>query len=452
MLLMLSVFVPMLFAGISSLRRAEEAQQRGEFHIAAQEYAHAARFLFWRGDLYEQAGISAAQAGQFSSAVDYFSQGADFSEQGWVWLCTAHIQLEDLSSAIEACNEGVKSYDAPSLYQLLAFIHRAQKDTQAERTALENQTRLDKTDAYAAYRLGLLLTLSSPEAALTELTRASTLNPEVDSAVQTLRAALALSGQESDPSTQRIIIGQAFGLVQDWELAHAAFEQAVSLDVKNAEAWAWLGEAKQHLGGDGSEELDQALALDRKSANVHALRALRWSRLGDFEKMLAEYRYAAGLEPENPRWQVGMAEAYTKSGDLISALAAYRSAVELAPDQADYLRLLAIFCAENNVQVEQVGLPAAQKAVTLSANDPVSLAALGYVYLSSGRYASAEESLTLAITLAPDYYPAHLHLALTYLAQGNRIAAFNSLTYVRDAPGAGADAETARQLLDKYFR
>lgn len=452
LLLALSILVPMLIAGYTDLHQAKDAQVRQNYSVAAESYARAARLLFWRRDLYEQAGISAAKASEFEESVDYFSLGEDFSEEGWIWLCTAHIQLEDYPSAISTCETGTDLYDTAALYELLAFAYRNQKNWDAERFALENQNRLDSMDAYAAYRLGLLLTLSSPEDAIPELTRASTLNPEVDSAVQTLRTALAVSAVQSDPSMQKVIIGQAFGLLQDWELSVTAFEQAIQLDEENAEAWAWLGEAKQQTGQGGSVELDHALMLDRNSVNVRALRGLYWSRQKKYEQMLAEYLLAAGLEPENPRWQVNIGEAYAKLGNLVGALAAYQRAVELAPTQADYWRLLALFCVENNVRVEELGMTAAQQALSLAPNDPAVLDVVGFTYLSTGRYASAELSLLQAIGISPEYFPAHIHLAMTYLAQGNQPAAFNSLTYVRDAEGAGVYAETARQLLDKYFQ
>ena len=57
-------------------------------------------------------------------------------------------------------------------------------------------------------------------------------------------------------------------------LARAAFEKAVHADEKNAEAWAWLGEAKQHTDQNGSAELDQALKLNSKSPTVRGLRGL----------------------------------------------------------------------------------------------------------------------------------------------------------------------------------
>lgn len=451
-ILILSIILPILIVGYSKLNQAEEAQQRGDYRLAAESYIHSAKFLFWRADLPEKAGISYAQSGDYLPAVEQFYKTENLTEDGWVWFCTSLIYLEKFPDAVSTCNEGAAQYDSAELYRLLGFVYQSQKNWVAEKTALENQTRLDPADAYAAYRLGLLLTLFAPEDALPELTRASTLNPEIDSAVQTLRAALAVSGEQSDRSMQMVILGQAFGLVQDWELASAAFEQAVIRDEKNAEAWAWLGEAKQQLGQDGSAELDQAVALDRNSVNVRALRGLYWSRLGEYDRMLAEYQVAAAIEPQNPRWQASIAEAYSRLGNLVAALEAYQIAVELAPEVGEYWRLLAIFCAENSVQAEEIGLPAAQQALALTPNDPGALDAVGFVYLSTGRYASAEEALKFAIEIAPDYFPAHIHLAMTYLAQGNQVAAFNSLTYVRDADSAGVYAETAQQLLDKYFQ
>jgi Flp pilus assembly protein TadD len=136
---------------------------------------------------------------------------------------------------------------------------------------------------------------------------------------------------------------------------------------------------------------------------------------------------------------------------LVAALAAYQRAVELAPGDAAYLVRLAIFCAENGVYVEEAGLPAAQQAVMLAPNDPLALDALGMSYFATRRYASAEQALTQAIELAPDYFPAHIHLALNYLAQGNRAAAFNSLTFVRDADESGLYRETVIHLLEQYF-
>ncbi|HNA87949.1 MAG TPA: tetratricopeptide repeat protein [Anaerolineales bacterium] len=451
LLLLASLITPIILAGYSSLNKAENAKANGEKKDAYLEYAQAAKILFWRDDLWEKAGIFAFQAGEFSTAITYLEIPAELTEEGWVSLGGSYYQNGDLASVISTCTHALQTYDSSALYQLLAFSYHDQKEWQAELSALKEQTRLDPNDAYAHYRLGLLLTLYSPDQALPSLTRASALNPELDSAIQTLRAALAVSSVQTDESEKMLIIGRAFGLLQDWELAMAAFEKAVQIDDENAEAWAWLGEAKQQLGQDGSVELDRALMLDHTSANVRALRGLYWSRQEKYQQMLSEYLLAAEFEPENPRWQVSMGEAYSKLGELVLALEAYHRAADLAPDEPDYWRLLAIFCVENSVQVEDIGLPAAQKALSLAPDNPFVLDTLGFAYLSSGRFTNAEQTLKQAIELMPDNYSAHIHLAMTYLALGDQTAAYNSLTYVRDADTSRVYADLAIQLLQRYF-
>jgi tetratricopeptide (TPR) repeat protein len=316
---------------------------------------------------------------------------------------------------------------------------------------LTNQIRLDQENIYAHYRVGLLMTVLEPEQALPELMLASSLDPETDSAVQTLRAALNLSATQTAPAEKMLSIGRALGLVQEWELAVAAFEKAVSEDPRNAEAWAWLGEAKQQTGQDGSVELDRAASLQDSSVIVHALRGLYWNRQKQYLKMLAEYQRAAELEPDNPAWQAELGNAYSRMDDLASAFSAYQHATVLAPNDATYWRLLAVFCAENGIYLEETGLPAAQKALELSPDDPFVQDALGWSYLSSGRYANAEQVLKNTVTLFPDHLPARIHLAMTYLAQGDRSAAYLELSYVQNADPEGVNGQLAKKLLEQYF-
>lgn len=451
-LLILLVFLTPIFStGYSNLKYANTAFEEKDFSNASTYYLRAARILFWRQDLTEKAGISAAQGGDFASAVGLLKSAPELSGEGWEWLCSSHYQMGDVPAVVETCSDGLQVHESAALYRLLSFAYRSQGDRDLEQAALENQIRLDPNDAYAHYRLGLLLTLSAPPQALDKLTNAALLDPETESAVQTLSAALSLASGQTYPSMQKVIIGRALALVNEWELAQAAFEQAIEIDEKNAEAWAWLGEAKQQLGQDGRVELDTALLLDHTSVNVRALRALYWSRQSKYEQVLAEYLLAAEFDPTNPRWQAGIGETYAILGDLVSALAAYQRAVELAPAEPMYWRLLAMFCAEKGVHVDEIGLPAAQQALALSPEDPQSLDALGFSYFSSGRFSNAEQTFLLAIEHAPNYFPAHIHLAMNYLAQGNRAAAFNSLTFVRDSDPSGVYSSAAKQLLEQYF-
>lgn len=451
MALIAAMILPTPISGYSALRRAEADQQAGHHASASQNFQDAARLLFWRADLWEKAGLAAFSADDFPGAVMLLNRAPELSEEGWSVLGYSHFRMDDLPSALLAFQRGLQVHDSPYMYSGLAYIHRQQKDWNAERLALENQIRLGTDDAFAYYRLGLLLCIFDPQQAYDKLAIASFLNPELDPAVQTMRSALNLSYTQADKSAQMIALGRALGLVQEWELALAAFGQAIASDAENAEAWAWLGEAKQQLGQDGRVELDRALSLDRTSVVVRGLRALYWERQERYAQMLAEYLLAAEYEPDNPAWRAGVGDAYAKRGDLNAALTAFQRAAELAPTDATYRRLLAVFCAENNIYVEEIGLPAALEAVRLAPESAEMLDALGMAYFSSGRFANAEQSFLKALEIDPVYYPAHIHIAMNYLAQGNRVAAVNSLTFVRDARASGEYGELAVKLLVQYF-
>ena len=457
--LLAAIFVPIIFTGCFALKNAEAEYAAQNYASAAESYKRAVQLIPWRDDLWEKAGIAAARNGNEGKAIGFFKQAPSLSAEGWLWLGYSYYEAGDFPSSISALEESLQLDQLPSAYSLLALIYRQQKDWAAERDMLEKQIQLDAGNVYSYYRLGLLQTLLEPELALTDLMLASSLDPEFDPAVQTLRAALNLSSTQPDASQQMVTIGRALGLVNEWDLSLAAFEKAIALDAENAEAWAWLGEAKQHTGyaqseskgGDGRAELDQALALDPTSVVVRALRGLYWNRQEKYSQMLAENLKAAETEPSNPAWQAELGNAYIKNGDLVAALSAYQRATVLAPNESTYWRLLAAFCAENGVYLEEVGLPAAQKAVEIAPDDPSALDTLGWAYLSSGKYTSAEQTLLDVIKRFPNYLPAHIHLAMTYLAQGNRPAAYDKLNYVQSADPNGANGETAKQLLKQYF-
>ena len=448
-----AIFLPILFTGQNALKRADAEFAAQNYAESAKSYERAARFLFWREDLWEKAGIAAAKNENPTQAIDLFAHASTLSEEGWVWLGSSYLSLGELDSAVTAFQAGLKNHNSPMLYGLLAFTYRQQKNWEAERSALESQLLLDINggDVYARYRLGLLLSVLEPEQALSNLMLASSLNPEFDPAVQTLRTALNLSATQPDASQQMVTMGRALGLVQEWELAMTAFEKAISIDAENAEAWAWLGEAKQQIGQGGIVELDQAVALDHTSVIVRALRGLYWRRQEKYSQMLAEYLLAAEYDPTNPTWQAEIGNAHIKRGDLVSAFTAYQQAAELAPNDPTYWRLLAVFCAENTVHLEDVGLPAAEKAVELAPNDPLALDTLGWSYLASGRFANAENVFMDLIARFPDHLQAHIHLALTYLSMGNREAAFEKLNFVKNTDPAGQYGQEAGRLLQQYF-
>ena len=446
--LAVAIFIPVLASGYWDLHLAESTTDPAR---AAGLFESAAGRLFWRADLWERAGLSALEAGRPQEALRLLGRAGQLSARGRMALGAAYAQTDQLDLALEAYQSALSQGASPEIYAGLANVQRQRGDVEAERAALQNQLLLKPQDAPAQYRLGLLLSLVEINAALNHLQFASQLDPEYAPVFETLRSALTLAELSPSETGRLVALGRGLGLVGEWTLAAQAFQSAVEADAGNAEAWAWLGEAKQHLGQDGGADLHQALALNPESVVVRGLRGLYWKRLGDDRQALVEVQAAAILEPENPAWKASLGETYARLGNLISALANYQRATELAPNDAVYWRLLATFCAEYAVQVQEVGLPAAHKAVELVPKDAQALDVLGWSQLSQGQFYTAEQTLLAALKLAPDDALARLHLAMTYLQEGKRTDAYDQLRRAVDLDPNGAAGQQAAQVLKQYF-
>ena len=448
MLILLAVFAPVIISGYSELAKVPTASSYTE---AAQHYQSAVQRLPWRADLYELSGHSYYYAKEYTKADAAYQEALQrnaLSAEGWVAWGDVNYLNNDSQRAADIWEQaaGQKSPSA-DLYSRLAQIYQESGEYSKAADSLQKYVSIHSEDASAHYRLGLLLTLSDPKTASSELLTASQLDPQFDSAVQTLRTALNLVQSEDVASKRLIIIGRGLGLVQEWELARVAFEEAARADEKNADAWAWLGEARQQIGQAGAEsDLESAMSLNPNSSTVRGLRGLYFQRTNNFRQALEEFQFAAKLEPDNPAWMVSIGEAHSKLGDLILALEAYQSATALAPDEANYWRLLATFCAQNGVNIKDVGVPAAQQAVVLSEDDPTALDLLGWLLLLDARYDDAENILTRALDLDSQNASAHLHIALVYLQKEDRDSAYDHLVLARDLGSVEAEA-----WLGQYF-
>jgi tetratricopeptide (TPR) repeat protein len=446
------IAAPVLFTANADIRRAASALADARPLDAVADLEHAATLLFWRADLWERAGRAAFAGGDMSAAARLLGHAHRLSVEGWSDLGTAYYQLGLFDQSARALQRGLDAYGAnASLYRGLALAHNAQGDFESEAEALQKYIVIDDTDAAVHHRLGLLLSIFDPEKALPELMISEKLDAAYDPAVQTMRSALNLSTLQMDEANRLLMIGRGLGLVQEWQLAREAFQRAASADAGNAEAWAWLGEANQHLGQEGGEELARAEALDPFSANVRALSGLYWKRKNESQKALAQFQWAAAIEPQNPAFQAALGDAYVFASDLPPALAAYQRATELAPTDVTYWRVLAVFSGQYSFRVEDVGIPAAQQVLALVPDDASSFDLLGWTYLAANITGLAEGNLLAALRLNPDYAPAHLHLGMTYLQMNKMEAARHHLLEAQALDPEGTDGQRAAQLLGLYF-
>ena len=450
------IFTPPVVTGYANLSQADAAYLALNDSLATKAYERAAILLPWRPDLWDQAGITRFRIKDFEGTIRLLeiAKGKNtLSDVGWDVLGISYFQTGDLVAAADAWESGLKIFPSYSkYYSHLIFVYHDRGDRQAEEHALERWVQSEgETDAAAHYRLGQLLSLSDQKRALQEFLLASSLDPEYDSAVETMRTALNLASLEADESRKYVLIGRGLGLVNDWDLAIEAYRQAVAADGENGEAWAWLGEAEQQLGQDGRVELDEALSLDDRNPIVRSLRGMYWMRQDRPEQALAEYLLAAEYEPDNPVWQISIGAAYARNGDLQAALESYHRATEIAPKDASVWLALAGFSAQYNMQVEDVGLPAAQTALELTGEDPQALDVLGWMLALLERYDEARDALEHALSIDPELASGHLHLGIVSMQTDAWETARDHLQQARDLDTDGPVGEQAQLLLNQYF-
>ena len=462
--LLVLILAPRPAAGYLDYRRAGGYDAAGNYSAAAAAYATAAERLPWEPSMWEKAGKEYLNAKDYSRAANAYAvanQRHALSPSGYMGWGDSAFALGDPGFAVDLWNGLIGKGGNPSVllprvahgYQALALGSAEHSDEfySDELNAWQKYLVYQPGDAAAHYRVGLLLTATSPGDALPELMQAARLDPGLDTSVESLRSALNAAFLSDDRAYRFLVAGRALGALGFWNLAAVDFHNAIAVRADYSDAWAWLGEAKQQQGQDGSAEIEQALAFPPASAMVESLYSIYLQRQKQPEQALAAIQQAAALEPGNPGWQMALGEAYEQTGDLVAALAHYQNAVSISPNQATFWRALAEFSLRNGVDLAGTGLPAARRLLELDKTDWRSDDLAGQILLETGDPVGAEVLLKKAIQMEPTQAAPFLHLGLLYLQNGNRAAALSNLNQAKAFDPNGSYGWQANRLLEQYF-
>jgi tetratricopeptide (TPR) repeat protein len=330
---------------------------------------------------------------------------------------------------------------------------------------LQAQLQGQPGDPQVLYQVGLLLAAIQPDTASTYLRQAAQGSPELAATAMVVDRSLRVAGSVGDPAYSYLLAGRALASIGEWDLAAEAFHRATQARPGWAEAWAFLGEARQRLPSgaqgraqapaqadqDALQALEKALALDPTSLAANVFMALYWQRHQRLDTALSYLQGAAAADPQNPALQAEIGNFLAEAGDLPKAESFYERATQLAPQDPLYWRILAEFSIRYGGQIRQLALPAARQAVILSPHDPAALDVMGQALFLLGDYDSAGRFLLRAVQSDPGYAPAHLHLGMNALMLGQSSFALQQLTLAGALAPQTPVADQAQRLLQRYF-
>ena len=444
LLIAILIGIPPLFMGYFNLYQAGSTSDRTK---ASHAYESAANLLFWRPDLYESAGIFAnAEPQRAIQLLTNARAHGSLSPSGQVALAEAYFADGQNGPAVDLLqNLLTKNLEMPQVGPILAKYYRGLGLYDEETRVLQRWLENDPLNPQASQELGLILsTQAAPEALPLLQTAGSTQLADLINALET----------PGEQAYRLILCGQSLAQMNEWKLAEVAFGNAVTSNNVYAEAWAWLGLARQHNGTPGARAaVDNAIKLDGQSASIRVMAGTYYQQNGNQNEAVNQLKTATRLEPANPAWWVALGGAASQT-DLSVALNAYIQAVDLAPQQAEYWYDLAAFCMERNAYIDDYGLNAGLQAYALEPKNPLYMDMLGRVQTSTGLFNSAEVMFKKALEASDSTKTnamIHLHLGLLYLQTNRNDLAKFELEQAVTLDSDGFYGIQAKKLLERYF-
>jgi tetratricopeptide (TPR) repeat protein len=460
MLITLLNLAPRPHALRQALNQARRDLGQSNLVDAVDQIAQAAIMIPWRTDLPPLAARYALQSNQPLLAIQYLEQplvANRLVHADLLVLGDAYQQSGDSMMAALIWQQVAELAPSPEIYQRLADFHLFRKDYPAAIEDLRQVLLYQPSNATLNYRIGLLYATVDPDTALTYLAQAGQMDANLYPASQELLRKIRTSRLFEEPAYTFTAAGRVLASLNEWALAEAAFLRATQLRPNYAEAWAFLGEARQHAIEDphsantGLSELQIALRLDPTSLSANLLMGIYWERQGDYQLASGYIQTTIDLDPKNPLLRAELANALAQQGNLPAAQASFEEAIQLAPTDPLFYRLLAEFALEHQIQVREIALPAARMAVILAPNDPLSLDLMGRTMIMLEDYHSAQRFLWQALEIQPEYAPAHLHLGMVLVQQGEMERGRQEFDLAETLGSGTSTATQAQRFLAYYY-
>jgi tetratricopeptide (TPR) repeat protein len=191
--------------------------------------------------------------------------------------------------------------------------------------------------------------------------------------------------------------------------AISAFNRAITLDSKYAQAYAalgeayWLGYQEGQGGKDWMEKArsacDHAVTSTPKLADGYACLGRVNSGTGEYEKAVTQFQKATALDPTSDDAFRGLADAYQKLNKPAEAEATYKKAISLRPQYWAGYSWLGVFYWRQGRYDDAAKM--FQEVITLAPDNFRGYSNLGAMYVARGRYQEAISLLEKSVSIRP---------------------------------------------------
>lgn len=263
-------------------------------------------------------------------------------------------------------------------------------------------------------------------------------------------AALQLESISKDERVAANIgLGRASGAQEQWTVAQAHFNDAISADPGSPEAHLWLGEAliRQPNPPAAIDAYVAALKL-RENRYPEAYFGLAQAQAADGRPDLAQENLALALQlkPGYPEALLLQGKLYEQQGNRDAALASYSKAINTSDKLAEpYYRRAMLYVRASNLDSAAGDL---QSAIDIQNNFSEAHYWLGRVYLAQGKTKDARSEFVTAISNRNgDFADARFYQGLAEEQLGQRTEAVQSYETALEQNANGEWAGEARTAL-----
>lgn len=363
----------------------------------------------WTPDLYRSAGDIWRSMGDMPQAIAY-------------WEAAAQLNPDDTSLAFVIA-EGYVSLGrwADAL------------------DALEYYLQFDPDNHRTHYMLGLILAPFNPPLAAQHL-QVVIGDPQYNT---TATALLEVLETDSIGSIS-MNVGRVLAEHDLWIYAEIAFRHAAVVDYPSGAALAYTGLAREMQGKDGTEWVEQALALEPLNPQVLYVAGLHLRIRQEYQASRRILIRAASQAPDNPAFYAEIGMASRLLGDYQQAERWYQMAVIMSDYDPLFVRALSLFYAEEAYGIDPLN-PRFDPYQPVS-DDPDVLAAYGWTLHMQGDSRAGLVQIDAALAINPQHPRALYERGRILLENGDITGA--AALFERVSGLNSPYANLARRILD----